>query len=96
MINLKENQLIAMLEIAKSNPGVDIWDLMGVAGIEIEHEDEAHIEIHEIGVEELMGQHILNLVSAVNIETDGTGDAHFEPEEMGINDLIEHLKSSSK
>lgn len=33
MIKLKESQLVAMLEIAKKNPNVDVWELMSAAGI---------------------------------------------------------------
>lgn len=96
MIKLKENQLIAMLEIAKNNPGVDIWDLMNVAGVEIVHENEPYLEVREINVGDLMGQDIQNLMSVVDTEKDTTNNVHFESEEISIRDLINYFKSFDK
>lgn len=35
MIKLKENQLIAMLNIVKKNPEIDIWELMNASGVSV-------------------------------------------------------------
>lgn len=46
MIKLKESQLIAMLNIVKENPDVDIWELMSASGIRVLEEKLIDLNFH--------------------------------------------------
>lgn len=55
MIKIKENQLIAMLNLVKENPEIDIWELMSVSGIRVL--EEKSINLDNLPINDLLDSH---------------------------------------
>lgn len=55
MIKIKESQLIAMLNLVKENPEIDIWELMSVSGIRVLEEKSIYLDNPPI--KELLDSH---------------------------------------
>lgn len=55
MIKIKESQLIAMLNLVKENPEIDVWELMSVSGVQVL--EEKSIDLDNPPMKDLLDSH---------------------------------------